>query len=87
MQYRPLATHLEFQTIWTERLSDNQVRAHFTYSFVDSDDKDGESVDQSQDGQATLNRVGSDGWSLDEVTVSRQVLHFKKGIVISPSDK
>ncbi|MDZ4660325.1 MAG: hypothetical protein SGJ18_01765 [Pseudomonadota bacterium] len=104
VQYRPTATNLKFQTIWTERLSDHQLKAHFTYSFVDSDDQDGESVEQTQDGEVILNQIPpSDGdqmdqngqksqksqksWSLDEVTVLRQALHFKKGIVISPAEK
>ena len=88
IQYRPLATDLRFQTIWTEKLSDNQLKAHFTYSFNDSDEQDGESVEQTQEGEVTLNRISQDqGWSLDEVVVSRQVLQFKKGIVITPSGK
>lgn len=95
IQYRPLATNLQFQTIWTERLSDDQLKAKFTYTFTDAEDQDGESVEQTQDGEAVLNRVSINqdneknnySWSLDEVTVSRQVLHFKKGIVISPLEK
>ncbi len=97
VQYRPTATQLKFQSIWTERLSDNQLKAHFTYSFVDSDEQEGESVEQTQEGVVTLNRISvnqeadpaapAPGWSLDEVSVSRQVLNFKKGIVISPSEK
>lgn len=95
VQYRPLATNLHFQTIWTERISDDQLKAKFTYSFIDSDEQDGEQVEQTQDGEAILNRVSLSpeaekdnfSWSLDEVTVSRQVLHFKKGIVISPLEK
>lgn len=92
-QYRPSATNLRFQSIWTERMSDNQIKAHFTYSFTDEEENEG-IVDQIQDGQVVLNRISlPDGdkegtaWSLDEVMVSRQVIHFKKDVVITPSEK
>mgnify|MGYP001602351128 CR=1 FL=1 len=42
-KYRPLATNLQFQSIWTERISDTQVKAHFTYSFIEADAEEGES--------------------------------------------
>ncbi len=88
-QLRPSATQLKFNSIWTEELGDNILRAHFNYTFKDQDES-GEEVVQTEEGFGTLNRVndesGSDAnaWSLDEVTVSQEVIDFKKGVVIAP---
>ncbi|OQW50482.1 MAG: hypothetical protein A4S09_01430 [Proteobacteria bacterium SG_bin7] len=88
-QLRPSATHLKFNSIWTEDLGDNILRAHFNYSFKDQDES-GEEVMQTEEGFGTLNRIkdernsDTNAWSLDEVTVSQEVIDFKKGVVIAP---
>lgn len=88
-QLRPSATQLKFNSIWTEELGDNILRAHFNYSFKDQDES-GDEVVQTEEGFGTLNRLkdedsaNSNAWSLDEVTVSQQVIDFKKGVVIAP---
>lgn len=91
-QLRPSATELKFGSIWTEQLNDNQLRAHFSYTFKDQAE-DGQDVEQSEEGFGVLNRMGESGdpttnsWSLDEVTISQEVVDFKKGIVIKPTEK
>jgi hypothetical protein len=89
-QLRPSATQLKFNSIWTEELGDNRLKAHFNYSFKDQDES-GEEVDQTEEGFGILNRMkeednpNANAWSLDEVTVSQEVIDFKKSIVIAPA--
>ncbi len=91
-QLRPAATNLKFNSVWTEELADNKLRAHFSYSFKDQDES-GEDVEQSEEGFGILNRIPDpnnptpNSWSLDEVTVSQQVIDFKKSVVIAPGTK
>lgn len=88
-QLRPSATELKFNSIWTEELGNNAMRAHFNYTFKDQDEA-GEEVVQTEEGFGVLNRLNdennpnSNAWSLDEVTVSQEVIDFKKSVVIAP---
>ncbi len=88
-QLRPSATDLKFNSVWTEELEDNRIRAHFSYTFKDQDES-GEDIEQGEEGFGILNRIPEPGnpaanaWSLDEVTVSQQIIDFKKSIVIAP---
>lgn len=88
-QLRPAATNLKFNSVWTEELADNKLKAHFSYSFKDQDES-GEDVEQAEEGFGILNRIPDpnnptpNAWSLDEVTVSQEIIDFKKSIVIAP---
>lgn len=86
-QNLPNSTNLRFERMYTEELSDKKVRAHFTYSFEDSNDQVGEARVQIE-GYAILNKSKEtpeeSEWSFDELVVSNNQVDYKDPIRVSP---
>lgn len=84
---RPASSNLKFDYLWTETINENQVRAHFRYSYEDVL-QEGDSAEEVVAGTANLRRVSpidqGDAWALDSVEASHNSLIFKEGLVLGP---
>lgn len=88
------AEQFKIHKLWTEQLSDTQIKAHFLYSFVDKEDATSSEI--TIDGYAILNRdakasanesadaAPTDVWSFDELFILNNKISFKDGLTISP---
>lgn len=86
---KPEAKDLKVTRLWTESLSDNKVRAVFSYKFNEPS-ADNESTEQTIEGEAILHREPSDGttedrWTLQSVKTTNDVLIFSEGSTVSPA--
>lgn len=87
---KPHAKDLTIQRLWTETLSDNKVRAVFSYKFVDVSEG-GEALEQVIEGEAVLHREPSedskvDKWTLQSVKTTNDFVTFTEGSVVTPSE-
>lgn len=88
IEKKPQAKDLVIQRLWTETLSDNKVRAVFSYKFTEVSEK-GESTEQSIEGEAILHRDLSDDanvdkWTLQSVKTTNDFLTFSEGSTVTP---
>ncbi len=86
----PTAREIQFDNFWTETLKSKQIKAHFSYSFVDDTEDDG-AARVGINGYAILNKTDKETaeeefWSFDELYVLDNKIEFKNGVVISPND-
>ncbi|MCB9025820.1 MAG: hypothetical protein H6625_05850 [Bdellovibrionaceae bacterium] len=83
----PSSQNLKFERMWTERATDNQVKATFAYSFDDP----GEDTAPARimiDGYAILNRKQQDDgefevWNFDELYILNNHIQFEEGEAIT----
>jgi hypothetical protein len=85
---KPLAKDLKIQRLWTESLSENKVRAVFSFSFSDTSEA-GEVIEQVIEGEAVLHREPSensqvDPWTLQSVKTTNDFVTFTEGSTIFP---
>lgn len=85
---KPESKDLQVTRLWTEPMNDNKVRAVFAYKFTEPAE-DGESTEQSIEGEAILHREVSDNkdvdkWTLQSVKTTNDVLIFSEGSTITP---
>lgn len=89
-QNLPNSKNLKFEKFWTEPVSDDLIKARFSYSFEDENETDG-SAKIFIDGAATLNRIqnenGESVWSFNELQILNNTIDFKDGILIRPGDE
>ncbi len=85
---RPASSPVIFEYMWTKALSENQVKAFFSF-YYDDLLEDGEETHESRSGWALLSRntLESSKWSLDSVQVDQDALVFKDGTVIHADDE
>ncbi|HAG91401.1 MAG TPA: hypothetical protein DCL41_05990 [Bdellovibrionales bacterium] len=73
---------LRFERMWTETLSETQVKAQFIYSFLDD-----QNTRIEIDGYATLNKISEDDdevkFSFDQLVVQNQAITFDKPMKIT----
>jgi len=85
---KPNSNNFEILNIYTEKIDDNQVSAHFTYKFTDQlEDK--EPVNQTLSGEAILYRGLSENpndekWVAKSIKTNGSVIEFQQGLIISP---
>jgi hypothetical protein len=87
-QKKPNAKNLVIQRLWTEALTDNKVRAVFSFKFNDSAEG-GEAIEQVIEGEAVLHREPSensrvDQWTLQSVKTTNDFVTFTEGSLITP---
>lgn len=85
---KPHAKDLSIQRLWTEAMSENKVRAVFSYKFTDTSDS-GEALEQVIEGEAVLHREPSedskvDKWTLQSVKTTNDFVTFTEGSTITP---
>ncbi len=88
---KPHAKDLTIQRLWTETLTDNKVRAVFSYKFVDISEG-GEALEQVIEGEAVLHREPSedskiDKWTLQSVKTTNDFVTFTEGSVVTPGSE
>ncbi|MCB0422653.1 MAG: hypothetical protein KDD61_16750 [Bdellovibrionales bacterium] len=82
----PNAGEIQFERLWTEPISDNQVKATFTYSYVESDEGRGKTRVKLE-GYTVLTRdynskESIDVWSFDDLNFQNNQIIFDEGITI-----
>ena len=88
---RPNSSNFQLNQIYTEKLEDNKIKAHFSYNFSDLlEDK--ESTDQTITGDAILSRSLSEDpnvqkWVIQSVKTDSNSLEFREGLVITSEGK
>jgi len=88
---KPNSIYFEILNIYTQKIDDNQVSAHFSYKYTDQlEDK--ESVNQTLSGIAILYRVLSenthdDKWIVKSINTNNPIIEFQQGLVINSEEK
>ena len=91
MNKRPTASKIQIQKIWTEPKGEDEVLAHFTYSFQEPDTH-GKFLTNQITGQSLLqkqtdNGSGLDRWSLKDVKTTGDSVVFEEGLLVTPGDE
>ncbi|MFZ4404055.1 MAG: hypothetical protein ACOYOK_08140 [Pseudobdellovibrionaceae bacterium] len=86
---KPQLVNLKINRLWTESLSENKIRAIFSYTFSEKDEG-GEVSEQTVEGEAELYRSPTEdpekqnSWVLQTVKTTSGTLVFSEGSVVSP---
>lgn len=85
---RPNSTQFEILNIYTQKIDDNQVSAHFTYRYTDQIEEQ-EKVQQVMSGEAVLARglaenPEEDRWVIKSVKTDNNSLEYQQGITVNP---
>lgn len=88
-QHRPNSTDLKIMSIYTQKIDDNQIRAHFSYMFKDQLEGQ-EAVTQSIEGDAYLYRGLSENpadekWIAKNIKTNSSSIQFQQDLVITPT--
>ncbi len=83
----PDSKNIMFKNIWSETISDGKVKAHFKYSFDDSDKTAG-TAGIAVDGYAILHQKNKrqnniDIWTLEEIQILNNHITFKEGLTLT----
>lgn len=84
---RPASSEFEILNIYTKKINDNQIAAHFTYKYADQME-DKEKVSQLIAGEAILNRSPSENpadqrWVVQSVKTDTNTIEFQDGLIVS----
>lgn len=79
----PTMANFRLNKMYTEKLEDNKVKAHFSYQYDEAD-----STTQTISGEAVLTKALSEDpnvqkWVLQSVNAGSQALEFREGTTIS----
>lgn len=79
----PTMSNFRLNKMYTEKVDDTKVKAHFSYQYDDAD-----STTQTIAGEAILTKALSEDpaiqkWVLQSVNTGSQALEFKEGVTIS----
>lgn len=85
---KPEAENLQIVKIWTSPVSENKLKAVFTYKFTEKG-TDGGTAEKTIQGEATLYRDPSedptlDKWVLQSVSTEQESLNFTDGSTVVP---
>lgn len=88
---KPNSSHFQVINIFTEKIDDNKINAHFSFKYDDVMEEN-EKVSQMLSGEATLTRTLSEDpqiqkWIVQSVKSSASNIEFKEGLVISSDGK
>ncbi|AZZ38019.1 hypothetical protein CIK05_14810 [Bdellovibrio sp. qaytius] len=83
---RPSMTNFRLNKMYTEKIEDSKVKAHFSYQF------DEEQATQTVSGEAILTKALSEDpnvqkWVLQSVKTGGDVVEFKEGVTITSDGK
>ena len=84
---RPKSSNFEVLNIYTKKINDNQISAHFTYKYSDQLEES-EKTSQLIAGEAILNRTPSENptdqkWVVQSVKTDTNKIEFQDGLVVS----
>lgn len=85
---RPDSSGFEIMNMYTQKVNDNQVSAHFSYKFTDKLEES-ETADQVMSGEAVLTRGLSEDpekelWVVSSVKTGSTNIEFQQGLIINP---
>ena len=85
---KPGSSNFEILNIYTQKIDDNQISAHFSYKFTDKLE-DAEEASQTMSGEAVLQRGLSenpenDTWVVKSVKTGSSNVEFQQGLVVNP---
>ena len=76
---------IEFKKIWTENVTDNQVKTHFHYTYknkaLESLDIQGYMILQAQDRRENL------FWKATDFHILKESIFFQEAVTVRPSDQ
>jgi hypothetical protein len=84
---KPNSSNFEILNIYTEKIDDNQIGAHFSYKYTDQlEDK--EKVEQVMSGDAILYRGLSENnqdekWIVKSIKTDKATLEFQQGMMVN----
>ncbi len=84
---RPNSTDFEVINIYTKKINDNQISAHFSYKYSDQLEEK-EKTTQVIAGEAILNRTPSENpadqkWVVQSVKTDTNKIEFQDGLIVS----
>ena len=84
---RPNSSDFEIVNIYTKKINDNQISAHFSYKFTEHLEEK-ENVHQAVAGEAILNRTPSENpsdqkWVVQSVKTDNNTIEFQDGLIIT----
>jgi hypothetical protein len=84
---RPNSTEFEIINIYTKKINDNQISAHFTYKYSDQLEEK-ETTTQIIAGEAILNRTPSENaneqkWVVQSVKTDTNKIEFQGGLIVT----
>jgi hypothetical protein len=84
---KPESANFKIDYLWTEVLSNGQIKAHFSYKF-DEVDSEEDIIENGIEGYAILEKAKTvteeDRWAVIEVKTNSGTLNFREGITITP---
>lgn len=85
---RPDSSGFEIMNMYTQKVNDNQISAHFSYKFTDKLEE-AETANQMMTGEAVLTRGLSEDtekelWVVSSVKTGDTSIEFQQGLVIIP---
>ncbi len=85
---KPNSKDFEILNIYTQKIDDNQIGAHFSYKFIDQIENN-EPVLQTMKGEAVLYRGLSEDpdenkWIAKSITTNNAAIEFQQALVVSP---
>jgi hypothetical protein len=85
----PQSKNVQFERMWTERLSKDKVKASFIYSFEEENEEVGPAR-VNIEGYAVLNKQPAEAeranvWSFDELYILNNNLVFQRELSITPA--
>lgn len=87
---RPLSHDFKVLQIYTEKITEHQVSAHFAYKYIDQIEGN-EQVEQQLSGVAIISQALSedpsrDKWVIQSVKTSNPKIEFQEGVYIVPDE-
>ncbi|GIL17540.1 MAG: hypothetical protein BroJett040_12910 [Oligoflexia bacterium] len=86
---KPTALDIKVEKVWTELLMGNRIRAHFTYSFKDTDNQGTANVQITGNGLLERQEDGEPGvekWALTQVKTTNDVIVFEDALLVSTGE-
>lgn len=85
---RPLSKDFEVLNIYTQKIDDNQISAHFSYQYLDVLENE-ETSKQVVKGEAVLHRSPSENpenelWVVKSVRTGSPNIEFQEGLIVNP---
>ncbi|AGH96492.1 hypothetical protein [Pseudobdellovibrio exovorus] len=85
---RPLSKDFEVLNIYTQKIDDNQISAHFSYQYLDVLENE-ETSKQVIKGEAVLHRSPSENpenelWVIKSVRTGSPNIEFQEGLIVNP---
>jgi hypothetical protein len=82
-EHIPTMSGFKIRNLYTEILSEQQIKVYFDYIFETTDATEGQTR-QELGGTAIINQMPDDKWSLDQIQINDEKLEFTNPVIITP---